>query len=60
MVEEEQRAKDEVREALTRAERKSSELNSELDETRTSLEQVLGPATFYRLSSRLPDLVSIE
>lgn len=40
MLEEEQRGKDEAREALSRAERRVSEMNSELDETRTALEQV--------------------
>lgn len=40
MVEEEQRGRDDAREAVAKAERRVGELNSELDELRSQLEQV--------------------
>ena len=40
MVEEEQRGRDEAREAAAKAERRVGEINSELDELRSQLEQV--------------------
>ena len=40
MVEEEQRGRDEAREAAAKAERRVGEINSELDELRGQLEQV--------------------
>ena len=40
MVEEEQRGRDDAREAAAKAERRIGEINSELDDLRTQLEQV--------------------
>ena len=40
MVEEEQRGKDDAREALSKAERRVGEIASEMDELRNQLEQV--------------------
>jgi hypothetical protein len=40
MMEEEQRGRDDARDAASRAERRAAELNSELEELRNQLEQV--------------------
>ena len=53
LVEEEQRNRDEIRDAAARNERRAAELNAELENTRTAQEQVSGNSHLYRFLKNL-------